>query len=289
VFEKHLGVLMRWVAIVALAAFCAFGFEQHPSAQDATDQTRLPDVDGLDPVADLSPVSLAAARGDVLRWRDDFRRQYGPAPNICPNDEADGCLPTIEGYFIVFAPAHGAGEFSPGSIVRIILRDDGSETGAAMVGNAQLVAGGRGVCGATMAGVNLADVAYLGDEFSAAWVSQTRAAFAHGTPISAGARAQLHSANEYTVTQNVNGDDAERYSPGILNQRGFSYSVDAHCGVSGDGSLACGAFSPTPPDPVWGLIAWASRTAEEMRVAPQLKDGTPSAGTCLLVHLRSGF
>jgi hypothetical protein len=261
------------------AAVCVLGLQNSASGQLHTEN-------GLSPPPDLSPASLAAARGEALRWRDAYRAEHGEMPAGLSG--RGWPLPEVVGYFIVFAPAHGGGEFSPGSIVRIDLRDGRSQTGAAMFGNAELVAGGAGVCGTTMAGVNMADVAYLGPDMNPNWVALTRAAFAGAAPLNAGAHARAVGNGQYNVTQSFSPHDVHEFLPAVTGE--MDYSADARCGVAADGSLACGVLTVEPQGLGlgWGVLAYATRIGEEIHVGPQLHDGTPSAGTCLELHFQDG-
>ena len=271
------------------------GYREFPAAPDAL-QAPAPTTD-----------AIVAARGNVLRWRDDARARIGPysreneAANIRmrtaqldaryaqlrkrardresvpePTYLPEGpMLPAFAGYFAYFYNVAGA---SMMTVVSASWRDPVSNAGEAssVHGMAMLP---DTFCGIRV--VSLADVTYLGPTYTPEIAALNRAWLGpRQAPLTL-------TGSELTFTRTPAGSMFYRYYPPRALEREREGTVSMLCDIGETAALTCTISSEEPSG--WGFAEAALRIAAEgYLVDPVLRDGGPSVGrkVCLSTAFR---
>jgi hypothetical protein len=262
--------------------------------------------DGL-AAPELTTEAIVAARGNVLRWRDETRARIGPysreneALNIRMRTEyyharsaemlkrrrdrenvpeptylpVGPILPVFGGYFAYFGVVDGAQTMT---VLSGSWRDTGSNVGEAssVRGLAMLP---DAFCG--IREVSLADLTYLGPAYTPEIAALNRAWLGpRQAPVTL-------SGADLKFSRTPIGGEFFRYYPIRALERAMEGSVSMLCDIGESSALACAIAWEAPIG--WGFGEAALRLAADgYRVDPVLRDGGPSAGrkVCLSTAFR---
>ena len=221
--------------------------------------TPTPPPEGLEPVAEPTMEAIFAARGNLARWRDEQRAQFGPVQ----------ALPAVPGYFAFFRDTP---EDTVVQIATAMWEDAFSGFGAAST----LALAPVGDCG-TVEG-EIADVAYLGGlELEPIYkpLGYSLRPASAGPPV-------LGIPDLLWLQPPMAGQILKTF-PARALRKGRSGRVAMRCTITA-GPLDCQIADEEPTG--WGFGAAGLQAASEVAVAPQLPDGSSALGRELCFRVR---
>jgi hypothetical protein len=269
------------LAVIAMLSLCAQAQTPSPPPPAPPPPSYGEAPSNLAPPAALDITSVAAARGNLDRWRRETKAILAANPSTLPPGIHPSApftpmgFDSVGGYF-----AFSGNASNPPGVVHGTWRPAdplASQSGTVLVTYVTPAT----ICGAPVASawLPMEQLAWLGTKSRPEFVGLDSALRGGAPPIVEGEASSLKLKFETPP----NGAAMAKYYPPGAADRGIRSTVRLACLVGVERNLRCGVVSDGTPG--WGFDVAARRVFEEpaVKAAQVLEDGAPSAGRCAVV------